>query len=131
MPQLVKGGKWVFGWAIVGSNGEIPIPPDAFREYRYQFGEDVYFFKGSRTSGGFSIGRSERLVQSTIGLGLRNLGQGMIDSSQQMAHSPNLGLNPGARLLVVRGSGLALGFLERGRIYEEALKHPELETFFA
>lgn len=129
MPQLVKGGKWVFGWAIVGSNGEIPIPPNAFREYGYQFGEDVYFIKGSQTSGGFSMGRSERLAQSKIDLGLRLLGQGVIDPSRQIAHSPNLGLNPRARLLVVRGSGLALGFLQHGPIYGEALRHLELETF--
>jgi hypothetical protein len=35
----------------------------------------------------------------------------------------------GDRLLVVRGSGLALGFLERGPIYEEARRHPDIETF--
>jgi len=29
MPQLVKGGKWVFGWVIVGFQGELTIPPEA------------------------------------------------------------------------------------------------------
>jgi len=129
MPQLVKGGKWVFGWTIVGANGKIPIPPEAFREYKLQLGEDVFFIKGSQASGGFSIGRTKRLAQSNIDVGLRPLGQGVIDPSQQGTHPPNLGLNPGDRLLVVRGSGLALVFLQRGRIYEEALKHPELDTF--
>ena len=28
MPQLVKGGKHVFGWSKVGNNGVIKIPPE-------------------------------------------------------------------------------------------------------
>jgi hypothetical protein len=42
-----------------------------------------------------------------------------------------LGFQPGERLLVVRGSGLALGFVPRGPIYEEALRHTEIEVFSA
>ena len=38
-------------------------------------------------------------------------------------------MRPDGRLLVVRGSGRALGFLARGPIYDQALQHPELETF--
>jgi hypothetical protein len=36
---------------------------------------------------------------------------------------------PGERLLVGRGSGRALGFLQKGRIVEEAQNHPEIELF--
>jgi hypothetical protein len=39
-----------------------------------------------------------------------------------------VGVSPGQRLLVVRGSGHALGFVARGPIYEEALAHPELRV---
>ena len=42
-----------------------------------------------------------------------------------------VGVGRGERLLVVRGSGRALGFIVRGPIYEEALKHPELMSFDA
>lgn len=35
----------------------------------------------------------------------------------------------GDRLLTVRGSGFALGFLAEGPIYNEAMKHPELKIF--
>ena len=38
-------------------------------------------------------------------------------------------MQPGDRLLAVRGSGRALGFVAQGPIYDEALKHPELEIF--
>jgi hypothetical protein len=42
---------------------------------------------------------------------------------------PEADVQPGERMLAARGSGYALLFLARGPIYEEALKHPELETF--
>ena len=39
------------------------------------------------------------------------------------------GIRVGDRLLVIRGSGLALGFAARGPIVAEAKKHPELAVF--
>jgi len=39
------------------------------------------------------------------------------------------GIRIGDRLLVIRGSGLAIGFAVRGPIVEEAKKHPELAVF--
>lgn len=45
--------------------------------------------------------------------------------------APSVGVRPGDRLLAVRGSGWALGFLTQGPIFDEALQHPELETFSA
>jgi hypothetical protein len=85
MPQLVKGGKWVFGWVIVGPRGELTIPPEAWDEYQFQVGDEVTFIPGSRRSGGFSLSHP--------------------------------------RLLAVRGSGRALGFVAHGPIYEEALRN--------
>jgi hypothetical protein len=32
-------------------------------------------------------------------------------------------------MIFLRGSGLALGLSAQGPIYEEALKHPDLEVF--
>jgi len=68
MPQLVKGGKWVFGWAVVGPGGGIRIPPQAYAEYGFQPGERVLFLHGSQRSGGFGIGRPETLAQAQIPL---------------------------------------------------------------
>jgi len=126
MPQLVKGGKWVFGWVIVGSGGEITIPPEAYREYGFRAGDEVVFLKGSRHSGGFGIGRADHIP---ILLRKRTLGQGKVDGSGRVIAPPDVGVQPGDRLLAVRGSGYALGLLARGPIYEEAMQHPELETF--
>jgi hypothetical protein len=129
MPQLVKGGKWVFGWVIVRLGGVVQIPPAAFTEYGFRPGEQVSFLRGSRRSKGFSIARREKLDGFRIPLEQRSIGEGMIGESGQGAIPPQAGLQPGNRLLAVRGSGLALGFVQRGPIYEEALNHPEIEAF--
>jgi hypothetical protein len=127
MPQLVKGGKWVFGWCIVGPAGEIRIPPEAYTEYGFQPRESVIITRGSRRSGGFGIGKREKLAISP--LKPRFTGQTTIGTDGCVGLPPEAGIQPGERLLAVRGSGLALGFLQRGPIYEEALKHPGIETF--
>jgi hypothetical protein len=61
MPQLAKRGKWVFGWVVVGKQRTITIPPDAYREYGFQAGDEVIFLRGSKRSGGFSMGRVEKI----------------------------------------------------------------------
>jgi hypothetical protein len=126
MPQLVKGGKWVFGWVIAESGGEITIPPEAYREYGFRAGDEVIFLKGSRRSGGFGVGRADRIPAL---LRKRILGQGQVDENGRVTAPPNVGVQPGDRLLAVRGSGYALGLVARGPICEEATKHAELETF--
>ena len=40
------------------------------------------------------------------------------------------GIRIGDKLLVIRGSGMALAFAVRGPIVQEANKHPELEIFY-
>jgi hypothetical protein len=129
MPQLAKGGKWVFGWVIVGPRRKIRIPPEACDEYGFRAGEEVIFLAGSRTSGGFAIGRPGTLARSKISLESRALGKGKIGPSGIVELPPETGLPPGDRLLAGRGSGFALGFIRQGRIFEEALRHDELPVF--
>ncbi|KPL78699.1 hypothetical protein ADN00_05480 [Ornatilinea apprima] len=129
MPQLEKGGKWVFGWSIVGVGGEIAIPPAAFSEYGFRVGSEVLFLRGSRRSGGLIIGLPERLAQSKISLQSRVIEQGCIEAGGRIKIPEIAGVNPGSRLLVVRGSRLALSFLAYGPIVEIAQNHPEIEIF--
>ncbi len=126
MPQLVKGGKWVFGWVVVGPQREITIPPEAYHEYGFQAGDQVIFLRGSRRSGGFSVGRADKIPDL---LRKRMLDQGYMGENGRVVAPLVAGVQPGDRLLAVRGSGLALGFLTQGPICEEATKHPELEFF--
>ena len=127
MPQLAKGGKCVFGWVVVGHSHEIRVPPEAWLEYGLQIQDDVLFTNGSRRSGGFGVGRREMLAGSpTLS---RTWAEGTITKQGMISLPQSVDVPPGERLLVARGSGLALGFLQRGPIYDEAVKHPELEVF--
>jgi hypothetical protein len=129
MPQLVKGGKWVFGWVIVGPGGELTIPPAAWEEYGFQVGEEVTFIPGSRRSGGFGLAPPRLLAGMPALLRTRALARSRADPLGRVVAPAVVRVQPGDRLLAVRGSGRALGFVARGPIYEEALKHPELVCF--
>jgi hypothetical protein len=129
MPQMKKGGKWVFGWCVVSSSGEVRIPPAAFDEYSFQIGEPIVYLRGSRRSGGFSIGRKENLAVSSTPLLRRSIGQGIIHEEDRIVIPSETGIHAGQHLLAVRGSRYAVLFLTGGPIYEQAIKHPEIETF--
>jgi hypothetical protein len=129
MPQLVKGGKWVFGWVLVGPQGAVRIPPEAWDEYAFQTEDEVIFVPGSRRSGGFGLSTPRLLEQMGRPLLARVLARGRIAENRQVTVPTAIGVRPGDRLLVVRGSGKALGFVAEGPIYDEALKHPSLEVF--
>jgi hypothetical protein len=126
MPQLEKRGKWVFGWVIVQPRNKITIPPEAYREYGFQAGEEILFTRGSRRSGGFGIGRADKIP---LLLRQRVLAQGRMGKHGRVVLPPEAGVQVGDRLLAVRGSGYALGFLAQGPIYELALQHHELAAF--
>jgi hypothetical protein len=108
---------------------------------------------GSRTSGGFGLTSREALDGSPLG------GEGALCAELERLRVPEgeviehrgkptcwvelrdggIDIPPGTlrmygirvydKLLVMRGSGLALGFAVRGRIVEEALNHSELAVF--
>jgi hypothetical protein len=116
---------------VVGPERKIAIPPEAWDEYGFQAGDEAVFTPGSRKSGGFGISTSVLMAEAsrkTGGAGLHELGRSRF-SFGRVAVPPEIGVKPGDRLLAVRGSCYGLGFVARGPIYEEALKHPELEVF--
>ncbi len=131
MPRLVKGAKWTFGWVVVGPEREIVIPPEAWDEYGFQAGDEAIFTPGSRKSGGFGIGTSALITEASGKMGgadLHELGRSRFGDGR-VGVPPEVGVEPGARLLTVRGSRYGLGFIAQGPIYEQALKHSELEVF--
>ena len=153
MPQLVKGCKYVFGWSQVSSGGRIEIPPEAFIEYHFQVGEKIILMSGSKTSGGFGVTKCKSLRESQLSALLRRcpeladfrVPEGIVIKlngrtycwvtiSEMNITVPEItlahfGIKQGDYLLAVRGSGLALGFIVRGPIIEEAQKHPEIEIY--
>jgi len=114
MPQLAKGGKWVFGWCLAGPTCDLQIPPEAYIEYGFQQGEAAIILRGSRRSEGIAIGRLAKL-QGSI-LQSRFVGEITIGTNGRVTLPPEAGIQPGERLLVVRGSGLALGFFDADRL---------------
>ena len=126
MPQLVKGGKWVFGWVVVQAGKKITVPPEAYREYGFQAGGEIVFTCGSRRSGGFGIGRADKIPAL---LSKRVLAQGYMGKRGRVVLPSEVEAQVGDRLLTVRGSGYALGFLAHGPIYAAALQHSELAVF--
>ena len=131
MPRLVKGAKWTYGWVVVGPAFEITIPPQAWREFGFQAGDEAVFTPGSRRSGGFAVGTPELMAQARAKMGgaeLRQLARGRFGDGRVVVPL-EVGVTPGEKLLAVRGSRYGLAFVARGLIYEEALKHPDLETF--
>ena len=132
MPRLVKGAKWTYGWVVVGPRLEVAIPPDAWREYGFQAGGEAIFTPGSRRSGGFAISTPELMDQAADRLAggtLRELGHAQFQEDACIVVPSGLGVEPGNRLLAVRGSRYGLGFVVRGPIYEQALQHAELEVW--
>jgi hypothetical protein len=136
MPRLVKGAKWVYGWAVVGPKLDLVIPPEAWREYGFEAGQPAIFLPASRRSGGFAVSALERIEQATERLeggALGELGRGQFAEGGRLMVPQEVaartGTKIGDRLLAARGSRYGLGFIARGPIYERALNHPELETF--
>jgi hypothetical protein len=131
VPRLARGAKWTFGWVVVGPGREIAIPPEAWDEYGFQASDEAIFAPGSRKSGGVAISTEALMAEASrkmSGASLRELGRSLFTDGRVVV-PPEVGVKPGDRLLAVRGSGRALGFVARGPIYEEALKHADLEVF--
>ncbi|MFX1507783.1 MAG: hypothetical protein ACFFDC_16975 [Promethearchaeota archaeon] len=158
MPQLVKGGKYVFGWSLVQKNGRIAIPEEAYLEYEFNSCNKIVIISGSLTSGGFSISRVNQLKKGPLKEILTLLKYSEETKSFEISelklieHVKNrficwvrlykdkhftllpetltiYGIKEGDRLLVCRGSGYALGFIVKGSIVETAKKHSELMIF--
>ena len=154
MPQLVKGGKYTYGWSRVDSSGAVLIPPEAMAEYGFKNGQKVILFNGSRRSGGFCIARPEIFTISPfttiaqripelinyqlpegypIKTGVRSFCWTTINVQGVNLLSPaalnEYGIKLLDTLLTIRGSNRALAFARQGPIIEEAGKHPELPLF--
>ena len=67
MPQLNKGGKFVFGRSRIGADGRVQFPTQAVEEYRIAGEGKVYLFTGSKVTGGFCVTRKGLLQPSKLG----------------------------------------------------------------
>ena len=130
MPQLVKGGKWTFGWIETSRDGQCPIPPEAWIEYRFKSTNAFIATPASRSSGGFGVTTRHRIKASLPIKPLASLSvvaEGVLQLPEILFELT--GLPRGVRLLAVRGNRFALGCIAKGRIIQEAFNHPDLDVF--
>ena len=154
MPQLVKGGKNVFAWSKVGITGKIKIPEEVISEYQLHAFDKVIVIGGSKTSGGFSIVKIEKMKDSPLAVVLDEnpeLNSFKISNDKPIKYKNRFftwteitqeetlclsnqalkffGIKPGDKVLSVRGSGLGVGFIVKGPIIKEAENHQELKVY--
>lgn len=67
MPQINKGGKFIYGLSIVSNDLTVNIPPQAIEEYNITSERRVFLISGSKSTGGFVVTRRELLYNSKIG----------------------------------------------------------------
>jgi hypothetical protein len=120
MPQLAKGGKWVFGWVTVAADRSIVVPGQAWEEYGFAPGAAALLLRGSTTSGGFALGSEKRMPARLLG---RALGATVFEPGFRVRLPEAVAVHPTQRLLAVRGSGHALSLLTQGPICEMAETH--------
>jgi len=154
MPRLVKGGKYVYGWSEVSREGRVAVPDEALADYSLKPPCKVILLSGSRRSGGFALttpsllknsrlsvilDREPRLAEfqlregETVTVGARTYCWVKLNSKGEFVVPAETlkeyGVNLGDRLLVGRGSGLALAFIVKGPIVAEARRHSGLAVF--
>ena len=154
MPQIAKGGKYIFGWSIVRDNGIIVIPDEAAQEYHLEPDEKLLLISGSKTSGGIVVARIERIEKSRMASVLTDnpklsgfqieegkvipykgrrfcwisyMGNGEIMLQQHTRAAYEI--KTGDHLLVIRGSNVGFAMAAKGPIIETARLHPEIPVF--
>ena len=145
MPQMNKGGKFIFGKSLVQTNGEVRIPDQAISEYHITDEGKVYLFTGSKITGGFCVTRKGLLLPSKLGHILTDTesllnysaepGQFIqykgrsycwtdISSTGVLTLTPEmmrfLNIEPGMQLLSIRSSDIAFTMGAKGPLLEKA-----------
>ena len=148
MPQMNKGGKFIFGKSIIRNDGIIKIPEQAIQEYNITSEGRVYLFTGSKSTGGFCITRKGLLEPSKLGHILYDNPELRDYTALQGAFSKYKGrsyawveispdgkivltdemisflkLDAGMKLLSIRSSDIAFTMGAYGRLMEESMKH--------
>ena len=67
MPQMNRGGKFIFGKSLLREDLTVNLPTQAISEYDITSEGKVYLISGSKTTGGFVVTRKGLLYPSKIG----------------------------------------------------------------
>ena len=148
MPQMNKGGKFIFGRSLVREDGSVRLPNQAVGEYGLTAGGRVYLFTGSKITGGFCVTRRELLEPSKLSHILQDLPELRQYTAEPGTFLPYKGrsycwmelspamelrlpppaleflsLTPGMRLLAIRSSDIAFTLGAKGPLLERAAQY--------
>ncbi len=148
MPQMNKGGKFIFGKSLIRSDGVLQFPSQAIQEYNIATEGKVYLFTGSKSTGGFCVTRKGLLEPSKLGHIVTETPElreytskegdfikykgrsyawvsitedGRIALTEDMMKFLKIGI--GMKLLSIRSSDIAFTMGAYGRLVEESIKH--------
>lgn len=149
MPQLNKGGKYVFGLSAINDKNEILFPAEALLQYPVQQEGRIIIFTGSKTTGGFCVTNKQLLTRSklkhilddcpalsqyTLGEGefIRYKGRGyawLYISQEGIVRLPEntmqyLNLSIGDILMSIKSSDIAFTMGAKGPLMDKARSYP-------
>ncbi|HEL0567023.1 TPA: hypothetical protein TUT10_001558 [Streptococcus equi subsp. zooepidemicus] len=154
MPQMTKGGKYIFGWSEIGENGEIVFPIMAVEEYKLKKEDYIYIVSGSKQTGGFCVmtesllsnSKLKNILEENPSLAKRSLRErelisykgrkyGWLTLKENSIHlsaplMKDLEIKVGDRLLSIRSSDIAFTMGARGSLIDKANSYiGEIETY--
>lgn len=155
MPQMNKGGKFIFGKSLIRDNGILQFPKQAIEEYDITAYGKVYLFTGSKSTGGCCVTRNGLLEPSKLGHILtetpelrkytaeqgafikykgRSYAWVNISDDGQIALTDEmmkfLKIEPGMKLLSIRSSNIAFTMGAKGPLIEKGINYPgQIEVF--
>lgn len=155
MPQITKGGKFIYGWSLINKDYSVYLPPQAVREYGINSSGKIILMSSSKTTGGFCISSKKLFLNSKLSSLTHKLQEVFeyqtekeelifyndrfyawtnIDEEGRIRLNKKtldyLELKVSERLLVIRSSSLAFTLGAKGPIFERvAASKAEIKVF--
>ena len=154
MPQMSKGGKYIFGWSEIREDGALIFPLPAVEEYNLHQEQYIYIVSGSKQTGGFCVMSKSLLFLSKLNhilkenprLADRTLKEGELisykgrkygwltlkDNGVRLSESlmQMLDIKTGDKLLAIRSSNIAFTMGAKGSLIQKANEYTgEIEVF--
>lgn len=144
MPQMTKGGKYIFGWSRIRVNGELIFPRMAVDEYKLKEENHIYIVSGSKQTGGFCVmtepllshSKLKNILKENPSLAKRSLREGELITYKGRKYGwlalnksavylsddlmKMLEIKVGDKLLAIRSSDIAFTMGVKGNLIEKA-----------
>ncbi|EHL18536.1 hypothetical protein HMPREF9630_00261 [Peptoanaerobacter stomatis] len=144
MPQMTKGGKYIFGWSRIRVNGELIFPRMAVDEYKLKEENHIYIVSGSKRTGGFCVmtepllshSKLKNVLEENPSLADRSLREGELITYKGRKYGwlalnksavylsddlmKMLEIKVGDKLLAIRSSDIAFTMGVKGSLIEKA-----------